>query len=526
MSQSLQERLNAKPQLQKHLFEKGYLITDREIDSLQTYPFYQNWDAARIGRYTILVHHSAPLFTVEKDDATYFLIGHAYNPFTGQWQEERILSTLADNSGQELDWNCINQLTGIFVMGVIRDNQITFWLDASGMQFGCYGTVNGKRYISSHMQLVGDICGLRTDNYVDRLVRYKWYHFMMGNYLPGDLTCFSELKRIIPNTAVHFDGKAFAVERIYPAKEIRMCATQAEYEEVISQACEILQNTMALIPKKWARPAISLTGGIDSNTTFAAANGNYDRYSAFSYISIHREAVDAEKAKQISGAFHVPYQQYQIPQNNEDIPDFALYRDILIHNDGDIGSFSDSDLRKKITMIREDVCDVEVKSWISETIRAYAYKYFGKKHFAKSLRPRNYTSLYKIFFANRKLVVETDRRFRDYIARTQLKEHLFNYDETDFFVWEMMHGGKCGLDIGVMKSCFDITIPYNNRLLLDLLLRVPLKERISDQHHLDMKKKMNPELYDMNIRVVNLNETKTRKKLAGVYYTVNSLLPY
>ena len=89
-----------------------------------------------------------------------------------------------------------------------------------------------------------------------------------------------------------------------------------------------------------------------------------------------------------------------------------------------------------------------------------------------------------------------------------------------------MHGGKCGLNIGVMKSCFDITIPYNNRKLLDLLLRVPLEYRISDQHHLDLKKTMNKELYDMNIRVVNLNETEGRKKMANIYYTINSHLPF
>ena len=188
--------------------------------------------------------------------------------------------------------------------------------------------------------------------------------------------------------------------------------------------------------------------------------------------------------------------------------------------------FSDSDLRKKITLMQTDVCDVEVKSWVSETVRAYAYKYFGKKKFPKSLKPRNYTSLYKIFVANRKLVWETDRHFAEYLKHTKLKENLFNYDETDFFVWEMMHGGKCGLDIGVMKSCFDITIPYNNRKLLDLLLRVPLKDRISDQLHLDMKKRMNQELYDMNIRVVNLNETNLRKKVIGAYYSLNSFLPF
>ena len=77
-----------------------------------------------------------------------------------------------------------------------------------------------------------------------------------------------------------------------------------------------------------------------------------------------------------------------------------------------------------------------------------------------------------------------------------------------------------------MKSCFDITIPYNNRKLLDLLLRVPLDKRISDQHHLDMKKYMNKELYDMNIRVVNLNETNRRKKAINTYYIVNTHLPF
>ena len=526
MNESLREKLAVHTDLQKHLFEKGFLITDAEINASEDYPFFGNWRTYEAAPYHILAYHTVPVFLEVRDDAVFFLIGHAYNPFSMEHEEGKILAAFAEASRTSPDLNMVDELTGIFIMGMIRGKQISFWLDASGVQFACYGEVNGRQYITSHMQLVGDLCGLKMDDYVERLVNYKWYHYMMGNYLPGDLTCFSELKRIIPNTAVHFDGKIYHVERFYPSREIKMCETQEEYDEVISEACRIMQNTMTLIPRKWAHPAISLTGGIDSNTTFAAANGNYDKYSTFSYISMYRESVDAEKAAQISEKFQVPHRIWQIPETNEEIPDFDLYREILIHNDGDIGTFSDSDLRKKITLIREDVCDVEVKSWISETIRAYAYKYFGKKHFPKSLRPRNYTSLYKIFFANRKLVVETDHHFEEYLKRTALKEHLFNYDETDFFVWEMMHGGKCALDIGVMKSCFDITIPYNNRKLLDILLRVPLKDRISDQHHLDMKKQMNPELYNMNIRVVNLNETKARKQMAGLYYTVNSLLPY
>ena len=349
---------------------------------------------------------------------------------------------------------------------------------------------------------------------------------MMGNYLPGDITCFNELTRIVPNTYITYADKRFAVTRFYPAHEIKMCRTKMEYNEIINEAARIMQNTMALIPMKWDRPAISLTGGIDSNTTFAAANGNYDKYTTFSYVSMYRESVDAEKAKEISERFRVPWKRYDVPEKNEAVKDFEIFKKVLEWNDGGIGTYSDSDIRKKIILIDNAEFDVEVKSWISETIRAYAYKYFGRTSFPNKMSARNYTSLYKIFLMNRRLVHETDEYFKQYFAHTQLKEHLYNYDESDFFVWEMMHGAKCGLDIGVMKTCFDITIPYNNRALLDLLLRVPLRKRISDQLHFDLKKIMNEELYSMNIRVVNLNETDIRKKVLNAYYTINSNIPF
>ena len=522
----LKQQLEKNPKLQKHLFEKGFLITDADYsDCLCNYPFYDNWNAAEVDGYRFYFYKTVNAFFQKINDRTFFMIGHAYNPYTMEIDENKMLIEIGGNYGTKSYFEKIDELTGIFIFGSVCGNEIDFTLDASGMQYGCYGEVDGKQYISSHMRLIGDLCNLQTDDYVRRLVDYKWYHYMMGNYMPGELTCFKELKRIIPNTYVYFDGK-YQVKRFYPYREIEMCNTEEEYQKVIEEASRIMMNNMKLIPQKWERPAISLTGGIDSNTTFASANGVYDKYTTFNYISMYRESVDAEKAKEISDKFNVQRKVYNIPENNSDIEDFEIYKAIIEHNDGDIGTFSDSDLRKKITLIQQDVCDVEVKSWISETVRAYAYKYFGRTKFRNDLQPRDYSSLYKIFLGNRGLLKETDQYFDEYIRNTQLKEHLFNYDESDFFVWEMMHGGKCGLDIGVMKSCFDITIPYNNRKLLDLLLRVPLDKRISDQHHLDMKKYMNKELYDMNIRVVNLNETNRRKKAINAYYNVNTHLPF
>lgn len=522
----LKNVLDQKPDIQKHLFEKGYLITDAVLQNTQEYPFYGNWNVTQIGDFNFWVYHTVKLYTYSSKHGTMFLIGHAYNPYTMEHDENIILEKIAAVYQTEKYFDAIDELTGIFIMGIVKDDGVEFLLDASGQQYGCYGTVNGKQYISSHMRLIGDLCGLQTDDYVERLIKYRWYRFMMGDYMPGDITCFKEIKRIVPNTYICLKKGAYTVQRFYPSRQIRMCQNEEEYRHVIEEAARIMQNTMALIPKKWNRPAISLTGGIDSNTTFAAANGHYAEYETFSYVSMYRESVDAEKAEEISGHFGVQHTTWQIPEHNEEIPDFEVYKAVFEYNQGGIGTPKDDDTRKKIILIQNDVCDVEVKSWISETIRAYAYKYFGRKKFPKNLTARNYTSLYKIFFMNRRLVWETDKYFKDYFKNTQLKENLYNYDESDFFVWEMMHGGKCGLNIGVMKSCFDITIPYNNRKLLDTLLRVPLDKRLSDQHHMDMKKLMNKELFDMNIRVVNLNETNARKKMANLYYTINSKLPF
>ena len=518
----LQKILESRQGLQPYLFCRGFLLTD-ERQKMGVYPFWNNWQELMLKNYYLYVHLWQKVTIYKQADLTCIMVGHAYNPFSLETDESVILTQIVTS---EHRIEIINQLTGIFFLAIISEKGVEFHTDSSGMQSVCYGLIRHHLYISSHMRLIGDLLNLQMSDYVSRLVNYRWYPRMMGNYLPGDITCFGELTRVIPNTYITYSDHHFTVTRFYPSQEIRMCQNDDDYESVIHDASELLRNNMILIAKKWEHPAISLTGGIDSNTTFAAANGIYDKYSAFSYVSMPREAIDAEQAERISKRFNVPWKRYDIPDSNEDVQDFAIFKAILEWNDGGIGTYSDNDIRKKITLIRQEVCDVEVKSWISETVRAYAYKYFGRTVFPDDLSARNYTSLYKLFFFNRRLVHETDEAFRQYWSHTNLKEHLFNYDESDLFVWEMMYGGKCGLDIGVMKTCFDITIPYNNRLLLDLLLRVPLEKRLSDQLHLDMKKTLNRDLYDMNIRVVNANETEFRKKCLNAYFTINSHLPF
>ena len=433
-----------KPHLKKYLFDKGYLITtDKKID-VEAFPFFGNWKSCEIGNYRVLVHNRAKLYTYEDGEEVFFLVGHSLNPYTREHDELVQLRRVACEYKLGKYHEAVSELTGVFITGRIKGEELEVLLDASGMQYGCYGKVDGEMYVASHMRLVGDFRPLKTSHYVEKLISYKWYHYMMGNYLPGDLTCYDEMKRILPNMTLVFDGNTFKTDRFYPTAALKMAESEEEYNEVIKEGADILRATMELIAKKWGRCSISLTGGVDSNTTFAAASGSYDKYSSFSYVSMGRESVDSEMAKAISDRFGVKHTEYVVPTDNSEVEDYTEFRRIFLHNDGDIGREKENETRKKICLIKADVCDVEVKSWISETIRAYAYKYFGKKKFPKRLRARHYTSLYKLFFMKRSLVRETDRYFAQYIRDTGLHDRLLNYDETDFFVWEMMHGGKCG----------------------------------------------------------------------------------
>ena len=89
---NLKQQLNTKHHLQKHLFERGYLITDEDYSgALQDYPFYGNWKEYIVGVYRFYVYQTVSAFFQQIGNRTFFLIGHAYNPYTMEPDENKLL---------------------------------------------------------------------------------------------------------------------------------------------------------------------------------------------------------------------------------------------------------------------------------------------------------------------------------------------------------------------------------------------------------------------------------------------------
>ena len=77
---------------------------------------------------------------------------------------------------------------------------------------------------------------------------------------------------------------------------------------------------------------------------------------------------------------------------------------------------------------------------------------------------------------------------------------------------------------GEHRYSFDITIPYNNRKLFEILLSVPIENRINDTVYKMIRTKMNPNIDATGIAVTNLKHTKNREKAENIYYIINSKL--
>ena len=95
------------------------------------------------------------------------------------------------------------------------------------------------------------------------------------------------------------------------------------------------------------------------------------------------------------------------------------------------------------------------------------------------------------------------------------------------FLWEIRYGAWGGLVLtGEHRYSYDITVPYNNRKLIDLLLSLPLEQRISDKCHEDIIKVMNEKVDELGITITNYNETKKRMYFEKMYFNINSLIPF
>lgn len=525
-AEEMRKLLNENPQYRDKLYCRGFLITSDTSLNLDEYPFYGNWKKIFLSdKFVVYYHKLVSVHTVKVENVVHFVIGHAYNPFTMEYEEETILETLGKKLevNQEEYWDKESELTGVFCIGYLCNDSLVISTDCTGMQLMFYGVCKEKIFITSHAKLVGDLCGFKQTDYVKRLVGSRFYKYW-GTWLPGDLSPYAEMKRVQPNFYYQWNctNKNINFERYFPTKEIKE-VSESESESLMVEIADIMKRNMELISKKWGkRAAVSVTGGRDSTSTLASANTVYDKLQFFSYKSNDNESVDADAAHSICKYLGLEHKIYTIPSDDSEFDDIEIYRKILECNAGCIGHNNANDVRKRIFFDRNNDFDVEVKSWVSELVRGEAQNKYGMLKWPPKPSPGYYRCMWKVI-VNPRLIQESNLIFKNYLCTYYNDEVLSYLPWMDFFYWEFSWSGGEGTFLtSEHKFSYDITIPFNNRKLLEKAFSLPLELRVQHKVPIDIIEINNPTVREANILIKNAAHTDLWTTMIRIYLKIFS----
>lgn len=516
--QELKQRLDIEEKYREMLFRRGYLFTSKRIESLSEYPFYNLWNFVNVGKYYLYVQKEQTFYTASDNDTSIVLIGHAYNPFNLECDENKICYSLLEEykKGLKEYFDKVSELTGLHLIILVKGDEVIACQDACGLT-GCYfGTIEEEMYISEHPQLIADICGLPFNKTVEKLVTSKCYN--IGNrHLPGNITPYDAVKRLGGNTYLNYLENKFEIKRFYPLCAHPEFVDADDKQKVVQEIAKLVHNGIACAQNKWERCAISLTGGTDSKTTLACANGLYDKFNYFSFISKPQEKVDADGAKMICEKLGLEHTLIPIPENNEDFADFDFIKTILLHNGSYFHNLSDNEIRKYITLHDLNKYDIELKSWASEVARVFFERKY-KIRMPKRLNERHCSIFQTRYFLAPRLLRWSDKVYNKFLKEIGLNEPLFNYEHTDSFYWEVRMGAWGVSVISSQQLYHRTSIPMNNRRILELFLSLPREDRIDDSVHKQIMDYMNPNVEGAKVEIKNLYFHSYRIWLEKIYF--------
>lgn len=524
------------PEFRRYLYCKGFLLTTKAFgNKLDEYPFYGHWNEQILkiqnNIYYLYTHCDTKAYIYQSEDCIFFLVGHAYDPFHSIVDENTLLRDMSDSFkvSESAYWERESDLTGVFITGFISIKGITYSTDCCGMQYVCYGVVDENLYIASHAKLVGDLCGLEQDDFIKHLVNSRTWHFY-GRWLPGDLSPYTELKRLVPNIKGDYfaKDKSLLLTRYYPNRVIKEIRTEKDYQDRIAELGEIMSNSMRLIAEKWNDQdiSISVTGGRDSMTTLACTNGMYEKFSYFSYISNEPESIDAYAAHEICKNLGLKHSIYIIPEWVEDRRRTDIFAKVLECNAGCIGKNNANDVRKRLYFIDNPKFDIEVKSWLNEMGRGWYYKKYKKDVFPKYPSASMLRTMHKPYLSPYTIHVTT-KIFQKWIDTYFSGNVLDKISWVDLFYWEFTWAGNEGISLNSEhRVSYEIVIPFNNRKYFELMLTLPLKKRKEDRMPIDIIGKMNKAILDSGIVVKDVNLSDLRTVMVRTYFALFNRLKF
>jgi hypothetical protein len=291
------------------------------------------------------------------------------------------------------------------------------------------------------------------------------------SYFPGVATPYREIRILTPNTMLEIRGRR--TERFYPRGPLKPARIDKETVERLSS---LFISQVGLLAEKHSL-AIPLSGGIDSRITLGAAfnSGNTGAVPCYTFVESRDHELDASVASMLCS--DLGFRHITVPAGDRGSVNEGFMRSWRI---------STADMRadsQGVLCWSLKAClpprDIHLRSTVSEVGRAF-YRKKVRRFPTRDISPSTLARYYSI---NPEWEYVRSS-FREYMAVTDFGEKtVFNYDPFDLFYWEHRNGAWQSLAVMDFDLALDTFILFNNRKILEMMLSVPISDRLNDRLH-------------------------------------------
>lgn len=470
------------------LFPQGYILTRTDVataDSPVLDELLRRWTFRRIGDLRLRHDPVVPCTSLSVGDATLALLGHAIDPFEELSDVEEMLAGLGrarQRSDVEL-FDAVDRLTGRFVLVIGSGSGTMIFGDAIGSRTVVYTRAGSAAAVASHSALLAEYTGAGRDRQVDGLIRSSDYRRDIG-YLPGLATPFEGQAVLTPNT--YLDLEERRPVRFFPRGPR---PRRLDRNDIVDELVPVLRRQVDLLSE--VEPlALSVTAGIDSRVTLAAARDHRSEIFCYTYVAKESSRRDSAVAAAMCRSVGVAHATLSVPGDPGEQP-VGAYFDAWRRTTAGIRSHAQARISKALFQAYPSR-RLHIKSVSAEIGKPY-YRSRLPFRLSEEISPPELARCYGIERGSPFVI----GAFREYVDLVEFNQgSLCGYDLYDLFYWEHRIGTWQGLqnaDFDAAQRTVDFTA---NRRILASMITPPLEQREDLQLHRALIMKMWPELLD------------------------------
>lgn len=455
----------------------------------------EGWIQEKLGKHLLFIHPDCTNVISENGEKKGVLLGHIFNPRASHLSNLDILNSILNQTDEEGIAKLLYGTVGRFVLIVEENNSFTFFNDACGLKSFFYTQYNSAFYAASQPLLLK----LVTKDLIVQGERYESYFnsdyvkSSKENWFPSGTSLYPGVYHLVAN---HYLKSATMEQvRYWPVKDLKI----EDYNKSKEKFASLLKLTIDGASKRY-NLGLGITGGFDSRILLSACKDAVDDmlFYTLQYRSLNTTSNDIRIPLSLSKKLNFPHQlmDCKLPISNEFKEAYMNSSDMAHLDDWGHIAYGISQSFPENTM--------SVKGSCSETGRCFFYK--------NGAHP-NITSSEDIMSINPKwkeipFIGKQIKKWYDEVKKTSNNK---GYNILDLFHWEVSTGSwqsQSQLEWDIVHDTFT---PFNNRELLDIMLRINTKYRSKPKYILyrDTMKKLWPEVL---LEPINPETTKTKLK--------------